>query len=50
VIRVLVADDQALLRGSFRVLVETAPGLTVVGEASTGMEAVELARRERPDF
>ncbi|MFC4590180.1 response regulator [Sphaerisporangium corydalis] len=47
--RVLVADDQALLRGSFRVLVETAPGLTVVGEAGTGDEAVELARRELPD-
>ncbi len=45
----LVADDQALLRGSFRVLVETAPGLTVVGEAGTGDEAVELARRELPD-
>ncbi|MDH2427018.1 response regulator transcription factor [Sphaerisporangium sp. TRM90804] len=48
-IRVLVADDQALLRGSFKVLVETAPGLVVVGEASTGAEAVQLARRERPD-
>ncbi|RJL29976.1 response regulator [Bailinhaonella thermotolerans] len=48
-IRVLVADDQALLRGSFRVLVDTAPGLETVGEAATGAEAVELARRERPD-
>ncbi|WP_326557164.1 response regulator transcription factor [Micromonospora sp. NBC_01796] len=48
-VRVLVVDDQALLRGSFRVLVDTAPGLTVVGEAATGLEAVELARRERPD-
>ena len=48
-IRVLVADDQALLRGSFRVLVESAPGLVVVGEAATGAESVELARRERPD-
>ncbi|WP_245647149.1 response regulator [Microtetraspora niveoalba] len=48
-VRVLVADDQALLRGSFRLLVETAPGLTVVGEAATGAEAVELARAERPD-
>ena len=48
-IRVLVADDQALVRGSFRVLVETAPGLTAVGEASNGKEAVELAARERPD-
>jgi DNA-binding NarL/FixJ family response regulator len=49
VIRVLIADDQALLRGSFRLLVETAPDLTAVGEAGTGAEAVELARRERPD-
>jgi DNA-binding NarL/FixJ family response regulator len=48
-IRVLVADDQALVRGSFRVLVDTAPDLETVGEAATGREAVELARRERPD-
>ncbi|WP_243726263.1 response regulator, partial [Actinomadura rubrisoli] len=48
-IRVLVADDQALLRGSFRVLVDTAPGLVTVGEAGTGAEALDLAARERPD-
>ncbi|MEU9889049.1 response regulator transcription factor [Sphaerisporangium sp. NPDC051011] len=48
-VRVVVADDQALLRGSFRLLIDTAPGLTVVGEAGTGAEAVEVARRERPD-
>jgi DNA-binding NarL/FixJ family response regulator len=48
-IRVLVADDQALVRGSFRVLVDTAPDLTSVGEAATGTEAVEIARREKPD-
>ncbi|MCG5211796.1 response regulator transcription factor [Streptosporangium sp. KLBMP 9127] len=48
-VRVLVADDQALVRGSFRILVETAPGLSVVGEAGTGAEAVELARRMSPD-
>ena len=48
-IRVLVADDQALVRGSFRILVSTAPDLTPVGEASTGAEAIELARREKPD-
>jgi DNA-binding NarL/FixJ family response regulator len=47
--RVLIADDQALLRGSFRVLVDSAPGLTVVGEASDGVEAVALARHEKPD-
>lgn len=49
VTKVLVADDQALVRGSFRVLVETAPGLTAVGEASNGVEAVALARSARPD-
>jgi len=48
-IRVLVADDQALVRGSFRVLVDTAPDLSAVGEAATGAEAVEIARREKPD-
>ncbi|GAA3149205.1 DNA-binding NarL/FixJ family response regulator [Kribbella aluminosa] len=48
-IRVLVADDQALLRGSFRVLIDTTPGLITVGEAANGVEAVELARREQPD-
>ncbi|WP_020576716.1 response regulator [Actinopolymorpha alba] len=47
-IRVLVADDQALLRGSFRLLIDTAPGLATVGEASTGVEAVALARRHCP--
>ncbi|GAB2855736.1 response regulator transcription factor [Actinocorallia aurea] len=48
-IRVLVADDQALLRGSFRALIETAPDLAVVGEAATGAEAVELTRALAPD-
>ena len=48
-IRVLVVDDQALVRGSFRLLVETAPGLTVVGEAGDGLAAVALAAREHPD-
>ncbi|GAA1322978.1 response regulator transcription factor [Streptomyces sanglieri] len=38
-----------MVRGSFRVLVDHAPGMTAVGEAATGAEAVELARRERPD-
>jgi DNA-binding NarL/FixJ family response regulator len=46
---VLVVDDQPLLRGSFRLLVDTAPGLTAVGEAGTGAEAVESTRRLRPD-
>jgi DNA-binding NarL/FixJ family response regulator len=49
VIRVLVADDQALVRGSFRLLVDTASGLHVVGEAATGAETVQIATREKPD-
>jgi DNA-binding NarL/FixJ family response regulator len=49
-IRVLVADDQALVRGSFRLLVDTAPDLTAVAEAATGTEAVALARQHRPDI
>jgi DNA-binding NarL/FixJ family response regulator len=49
VIRVVVADDQALVRGGFRVLVDSAPDLEVVGEASDGTEAVALARKQRPD-
>jgi DNA-binding NarL/FixJ family response regulator len=48
-VRVLVADDQTLLRGSLRVLVATEPDMEVVGEAGTGVEAVELAGRSRPD-
>ena len=48
-IRVLVADDQALVRGSFCLLVDTAPDLQVIGEAATGAEAVQLATREKPD-
>jgi DNA-binding NarL/FixJ family response regulator len=48
-VRVVVADDQQLVRAGFRVLVDSAPDLQVVGEAGDGAEAVELARRERPD-
>jgi DNA-binding NarL/FixJ family response regulator len=48
-IRVLVADDQALVRGSFRLLVDTAPDLEVISEAATGAEAVEIAASARPD-
>ncbi|MBV8993834.1 MAG: response regulator transcription factor [Pseudonocardiales bacterium] len=49
-VRVLVVDDQALLRGSLRVLIETEPDLFVVGEAGTGAEAVDLACTEKPDL
>jgi DNA-binding NarL/FixJ family response regulator len=49
VIRVLVADDQALIRDSFRLLLDLEPDLEVVGEATNGQEAVALARRLQPD-
>ncbi len=47
--RVLLADDQPVVRAGFRVLLEVADDLVVVGEAGTGSEAVELARSARPD-
>ncbi|NUQ95521.1 MAG: response regulator transcription factor [Streptomyces sp.] len=48
-IRVLLADDQALLRSAFRVLVDSEPDMEVVGEAADGAEAVRLAKQERAD-
>ncbi|MFE0674480.1 response regulator [Streptomyces sp. NPDC058867] len=48
-VRVLLADDQALLRATFRILIDSCPDLEVVGEASDGAEALELARAHRPD-
>ncbi len=48
-ISVVIADDQALVRGGFRVLVDTAAGMAVVGEAGDGTEAVALARQHHPD-
>jgi DNA-binding NarL/FixJ family response regulator len=48
-IRVVVADDQTLVRAGFRLLVDSASDLEVVGEAVDGAQALELARRERPD-
>jgi len=49
VIRVLLADDQALVRGGFRSILEGQPDMEVVGEAADGAEAVELALSSRPD-
>jgi DNA-binding NarL/FixJ family response regulator len=49
VIRVLLADDQALVRAGFRALLDAQDDITVVGEASDGASAVRLAAQERPD-
>jgi DNA-binding NarL/FixJ family response regulator len=48
-IRVVVADDQALVRVGFCGIIAATPGLAVVGEAGNGAEAVEAARQTRPD-
>ncbi|HEV2780602.1 MAG TPA: response regulator transcription factor [Actinophytocola sp.] len=48
-IRVVLADDQALVRAGFRVLLDTEDGFEVCGEAADGAEAVRLARERRPD-
>jgi DNA-binding NarL/FixJ family response regulator len=49
VIDVLIADDQALVRAGFRLLLETEDDIRVVGEAAHGLQALALARRNRPD-
>jgi DNA-binding NarL/FixJ family response regulator len=48
-IRVLIADDEALVRAGFKMLVDSAPGISVIGEASDGVQAVRQARALRPD-
>lgn len=48
-IRVLVVDDQALVRAGFRMILDAEPDLQVVGEAADGIEAVEAAARSHPD-
>jgi DNA-binding NarL/FixJ family response regulator len=48
-IRVVIADDQALVRGGFRIMVDSAPDMEVIGEANDGAAAAELATRHGPD-
>ena len=48
-VRVLLVDDQALVRAGFRLVLEQDAGIEIVGEAADGAEAVTLARRHRPD-
>ncbi|MBG0827099.1 response regulator transcription factor [Planomonospora sp. ID67723] len=48
-IRVLIADDQSLVRAGFRMLIDSEPDMEVVGEAGDGATAAELARGTRPD-
>ena len=48
-IRVVVVDDQALVRAGFSVLLRTAEDIEVVGEAGDGAEAVDVVTRARPD-
>jgi DNA-binding NarL/FixJ family response regulator len=48
-IRVLIADDQAMIRGGLRLILEDQPDITVIAEAADGLTALDLARRLRPD-
>jgi len=48
-IRVALADDQALVRAGFRMIVASQPDMQVAGEAADGQQAVEMVNRERPD-
>ncbi|MFI7700728.1 response regulator [Nonomuraea sp. NPDC049480] len=49
-IRIVIADDQAMVRAGLRMVVDSDPGMEVVGEAADGLEAIAVARRTRPDI
>jgi len=48
-IRVAMADDQAMVRAGFRMIVESQPDMAFAGDAADGQQAIDLVRRERPD-
>jgi YesN/AraC family two-component response regulator len=48
--RVLIADDHGIVRSGVRLLLEREKGITVIGEAADGVEAREMAIRQRPDL
>jgi DNA-binding NarL/FixJ family response regulator len=48
-VRLAIADDEALVRSGLRMLVEADPGISVVGEAENGRQAIEVVQRTRPD-
>lgn len=48
-VQVLLADDQAMVRSGFRLILESQPGITVAAEAADGIQAIDLARELRPD-
>jgi YesN/AraC family two-component response regulator len=48
-VSVVIADDQRLVRAGFRVILASEPGISVVGEAADGREAIELVRALAPD-
>jgi YesN/AraC family two-component response regulator len=48
-VRVVIADDQQLIRAGFRMILAAEPDIEVVGEATTGAEAVAITRELRPD-
>jgi DNA-binding NarL/FixJ family response regulator len=47
-VSVLIADDQALVRAGFRSILDSQPGITVIGEAADGRNAIDIARKRRP--
>lgn len=49
-VKVLIVDDQALVRAGFRMILESEPGIEIVGEAEDGLQAVSAARDLRPDL